>query len=82
MSNVQDYGAKAAEFARPMRDDEGTEDLAGEDWRSKAQGKGERHYGIPSRCRWNGRANTGEAERQAHPKRSRRWAGATFSGEC
>jgi membrane protein len=47
MSNAQDYGAKAAEFARPMRDDEGTEDLSGEDWRSKAQGKGERHYEDP-----------------------------------
>src|SRR6266545_952390 len=29
---------------RAMRDDKGTEDLSGEDWRSKAQGKGERHY--------------------------------------
>src|SRR5215211_5464669 len=47
MSNAQDYRAKAAEFARPMRDDEGTEDLSGEDWRSKAQGKGERYYDDP-----------------------------------
>jgi membrane protein len=30
-----------------MRDDEGTGDLSGEDWRSKAQGKGERHYEDP-----------------------------------
>jgi membrane protein len=30
-----------------MRDDEGTEDLSGEDWHSKAQGKGERHYEDP-----------------------------------
>jgi hypothetical protein len=29
---------------RAMRDDEGTEDLSGEDMRSKAQRKGERHY--------------------------------------
>jgi membrane protein len=47
MSNAQDYRAKAAEFALPMRDDEGTEHLGGEDWRSKAQGKGERHYEDP-----------------------------------
>ena len=32
-----------------MEDDEGTEDLPGEDWRSKAEAKGERHTRIPSR---------------------------------
>jgi membrane protein len=47
MSNAQDYRAKTAEFARPMRDDEGIEDLSGEDWRSKAQGKGARHDEDP-----------------------------------
>ena len=47
MSKIQHSGAKAAEIARPVRDDEGSEDLSGEDWRSKAQSTGERHSEDP-----------------------------------
>ena len=55
-----------------MRNDVGTEDLPGEDWRSKAEAKGERHTEDPVAIALERAREADEAARLAHPKRSRR----------
>ena len=55
-----------------MPNDVGTEDLPGEDWRSKAEAKGERHTEDPIAI----------ALERARERGRGREAGATFSGAC
>ena len=66
-----------------MEDDQGTEGLFGENWRSKVKAKGGRQYEDPlavslERSRERGRGR----EATAPESDSARLAGATFSGAC
>jgi hypothetical protein len=55
-----------------MEDDQGTEDLFGEDWRSKVQAKGGVSAKIPSQCITERRIETGlEHAVELHAAKSR-----------
>ena len=65
-----------------MEDDQGTEDLFGEDWRSKVQAKGGRQYEDPLAVSLERSRERGRGREATAPETIRRLAGATFSGAC
>ena len=65
-----------------MQNDARNEKLPGEDWRSKAESKGERHTADPLAIALARSRERGRGREAGTPKRSRRSAGATFSGAC
>ena len=65
-----------------MEDDQGTEDLFGEDWRSKVQAKGGRQYEDPLAVSLERSRERGRGREATAPGRFRRLAGATYSGAC
>jgi hypothetical protein len=60
-----------------MQNDPGTEDLPGEDWRSKAEANGERHTEDPLASALERARESGRGREAVAPE-----AGVTFSGAC